>query len=125
MVKSTTEFFNDKMLMFAKISMDSFTYDLAETFFFPGKKTRGIYDKYMIERIFPYSLLTDTDIICVFFIFICKPESSWPDGKFRDVLFEVIKENETLHRLDMSHKFCEKFSARDDSLKKKLGYYSI
>ena len=76
MVKSTTEFFNDKMLMFAKISMDSFTYDLAETFFFPGKKTRGIYDKYMIERIFPYSLLTDTDIICVFSIFICKPESS-------------------------------------------------
>ena len=111
--------------MFAKISMESFTYDLTETFFFPGKKTREIYDKYMIERIFPYSLLTDTDIICVFFIFICKPESSLPDGKFRDVLFEVIKENEILHQLDMSHKFWEKFSARDDSLKKKLGYYSI
>ena len=51
----------------------------------------------MIEQIFPYSVLTDTDSICVFFIFICRPESNLPDGKFTDALFQVIKENEILH----------------------------
>ena len=54
----------------------------------------------------------DTDSICVFLIFICRPESNLPDGKFRDVLFEVIKENETLHRLDTSHKFGGKFFSK-------------
>ena len=48
-----------------------------------------------------------------------------PKVTFRDVLFEVIRENEILHRFDTSHKFWEKFSVRDESLKKKLGYYSI
>ena len=48
-----------------------------------------------------------------------------PDGKFRDALFEIIKENEILHPFDTSHKFWEKFSVTDESLKEKLGYYSI
>ena len=112
------------MLTFAKLLLESFAYDFTETFFFPGKKAREIYDKNMIEPIFPYSVLTNTDSICVFFIFICKPESSLPDGKFRDVLFEVIKENEILHRFDTSHKFLERFLVKDECLKKKLGYYS-
>ena len=60
-----------------------------------------------------------------FSFFICKSESSLPDGKFRDVLFEVTKENEILHRFDMSHKFWEKLSVRDESLEKKVGYYII
>ena len=83
--------------MFAKLSLESFAYDFAETFFFPNQKTKEIYNKYMTERIFPYSVLKDTDSICVFFIFISKPESSLPDGKFRDILFEVIKEHDILH----------------------------
>ena len=40
-------------------------------------------------------------------------------------MFEVIKENEILHRFDTSHKFWENFSVRDESFKKKLGCYSI
>ena len=83
--------------MFAKLSLESFTYDFTENFFFPGKKTKEIYDKYMIERIFPYSVLTDTESIYVFFNFICKLESNLLEEKFRDVLFEVIVENESLH----------------------------
>ena len=111
--------------MFAKLSLESFTYDFTETFFFPGKKRNEIYDKYMIEQIFLYLVLKDTDSICVVFIFIQKPESNLPDGKFRNVLLEITKENEILHRFDMSHKFWKIFSVRDESLKKKRGYYSI
>ena len=95
------------MLMFAKLSLKSFVYELAEIFFFPSNKTKTIFATYMIEGVFPYSVLRDTDIICLFFIFICKPESNTSDEKFRDVLFGVICENEILHRLDTSHKFWE------------------
>ena len=63
----------------------------------------------MMERIFPYSVLMDTGSICVFFIFICKPKSNFPDEKFRDVLFEVIRGNEILHQFDKSYTFWENF----------------
>ena len=53
--------------MFVKLSFESFTYDFTETFFFPGKETKEIYDKYMIEMIFP---LFNTDrygqYLCIF-----------------------------------------------------------
>ena len=124
-VAPTTRFFSGKILMFAKLSLKSFVHELDEIFFFPSNKTREIYDKYMIERTFPYSVLTDTDSICLFFMFICKPESNTPDEKFRDILFKVICENEILHRFDTSHEFWKKFGVRTTSLKKKLGYYAV
>ena len=109
------------MLMFSKISLESFAYDFTQTFFFPNKKRREIYGKYMIEQVFFYSILRDIASICVFFIFICKPESDLPNSKFR----EVIVENEIFHRFDTSQKLWENYSARNKSLKKKLGYFSI
>ena len=63
------------MLMFAKALLESFVYDLMETIFFPNKKTKEIFNKYMIKRILPLSVSTDTDSICVFLISICRPES--------------------------------------------------
>ena len=102
--KPTTSFFSGKMLIFAKTSLESFANDFTEIFFFPNKKTREIYNKYMIERVFLYSVLTDTDSICIFFIFICKLESYLSNSKFKDVLFEVIVENEILTHLTNSGK---------------------
>ena len=63
------------MLMFAKALLESFVYDLMETIFFPNKKTKEIFNKYMIKRILPLSVSTDTGSFCVFVIFICRPES--------------------------------------------------
>ena len=48
-----------------------------------------------------------------------------PVSKFRDFLFEVIVDNEILHRFGTSHEFWKNYSARNKSLKKKLGYISI
>ena len=79
----------------------------------------------MIERIFPYSILIDTDSICIFFISICKLESCAPDAVFRDVLFEVVIKNDVLHRFDTSHNFFQKYGVRNEHLKKKLGYLFI
>ena len=91
--------------MFAKISLESFTYEFTETLFFRNKKTREINNKCMIERVLPHGVLADTDSILRFFIFICRSESDRPDAKFRDALLEVICENETLQRFDTSHEF--------------------
>ena len=111
--------------MFPKVSLESFVYDLTEIFFFLNERTKEIYSYYMIERIFPYSILTDMDSICIFFIFICKPESCAPDSVFWDVLFKVIIKNDVLHRFDTSQKFWEKYGVRNEHLKKKLSYFFI
>lgn len=79
----------------------------------------------MIELIFSYSVLTDIDSICIFFIFICKSSCNVPNEKFRDVLFEVIINNKILNWLDTSPKFCGRFTVRDKDLRKKLGYFAI
>ena len=86
---------------------------------------REIYNKYMIEQVFSYSILTDRDSICIFFIFICKAEGDLYDSKARDILFEVIVENEISHRFDTSHEFWENYSARNKSFKKKLGHFNL
>ena len=41
------------MLMLAKVSLESFVYDLTKTFFFPNTQTKDLYNDYMIEKIFP------------------------------------------------------------------------
>ena len=51
-VKCTTRFLAGKMLMFAKLSLNFFIYQLAELFMFPGEIVQAIYDKYQIERVY-------------------------------------------------------------------------
>ena len=63
--------------------------------------------------------------MCFFKIFICKPKSCTPDSQLRDALFEVIINNCISHRFDTSHKFWEKYSVGNESLRKKLGYFLI
>ena len=53
-VTPTTLFFSGKMLMFIKISLISFIYDMLKTFCFPSEKSKYIFEKYMIEQIFLY-----------------------------------------------------------------------
>ena len=52
-VKCTTRFLAGKILMFAKLSLKSFIYSLAELSTFPDENdiVRKIYDEYLIERI--------------------------------------------------------------------------
>ena len=124
-VKPTTRFFRGKMLMFAKVSLISIVYDTIQAFCFPNKKTREIYEKYLIKYIYPYHTVTDTDSLSLFFIFVCKSETPVPDEKYRDCLFKVLIANEVYRRSDTSHDFWDKFSARNASLRRKLGYYEI
>ena len=62
-IKVTTRFMSGKLPMFAKLSLKSFIYTLAETLYFPNSTVKEIYRKYQIERILCYHVLTDTDSI--------------------------------------------------------------
>ena len=46
------------LLTFAKLSLKSFIYTLAEILFFPNATVKEIYKKYKIERIIIYHILT-------------------------------------------------------------------
>lgn len=50
-VKITARILFGKMLMFAKLSLMSFIYELVETFCFPNEKVKTIFDKYLIEKV--------------------------------------------------------------------------
>ena len=55
-VKLTARFFSEKMLMFAKLLLMSFIYDMLETFYFPNNKTEIIYRSYGIKKNFSYHI---------------------------------------------------------------------
>ena len=62
-IKSTRRFMSGKLLMFAKLSLKSFIYSLVELVTFPEEHPiiSKIYEKYEVERIFCYHVLTVTD----------------------------------------------------------------
>ena len=68
-VNLTTRFLNGKMLMFSKVYIKSFVYDLIDTFMFPDETTKEIYDKYNINKCYLHQTLTDTDSPLIFFYF--------------------------------------------------------
>ena len=114
-VKLTTRFFSGKMLMFAKLSLMSFIYETLETFYFPNDKTKIIYSSYGIEKIL--------QSLC--FIIICGENNPILKARFRDIIFEIIVQNDIIKGFDTSNEFWEKFLARAKSLEKKLGYFEI
>ena len=78
-IKCTTRFMSGKLLMFAKLSLKSFFYSLVELLAFPEENTivSEIFDKYEIERIFCYHVLTDTNSTSIQFIIISDETSTF------------------------------------------------
>ena len=89
-VNVTTRFFNGKMLMFSKISLKSFVYDLTDVFMFPNEDINKIYEMYKVEKCFLYQNLTDTDSTSIFFIFVCDLGRTVDEAKSRKTIFEVM-----------------------------------
>ena len=89
-VNVTTRFFNGKMLMFSKISLKSFVYDLTYVFMFPNEDINKIYEKYKVEKCFLYQNLTDTDSTSIFCVFICDLGRTVDEAKSRKIIFEVM-----------------------------------
>ena len=110
-VKVTTSFLSGKILIFAKLSSMSFIYEMLETFSFTDEKVQKMYDKYLIEKVHIYYVLTETDSTCLQFLFISNSESEICEKKYRDIIFEVIVASEIYNKFDSSHEYWEKFSS--------------
>ena len=80
-IKCTTRFMSGKLLTFAKLSLKSFIYSLVELLYFPQENpvVAEIYEKYKIEIIFCYHVLTDTESTSIQFIIISDIDSTYPE----------------------------------------------
>ena len=103
--------------MFAKLSLISFIYELIETFYFPTNTVKKIYQKYSIQKVYIYHVLTDTNSTSLKFTFIIDVESEIPENQFRNIIFEIIITSKIYDRFDLLHKHWEKFNAREKTLK--------
>ena len=78
------------MLMFSKVSIKSFAYDLIDVFMFPTEETKKIYNEYKMRKGFAYQNLTETDNTSIFFVFICNFLCSVNEKNSRKIIFKVF-----------------------------------
>ena len=69
-VKLTTRFLRGKMLMFSKVSIKSFVYDLIDVFMFPNQEIREIFQKYQVEKCYLSKLNWHRQQIYVFCFYL-------------------------------------------------------
>ena len=124
-VKVTSRFIKGKMLMFAKLSIKSFVYDMIDVFCFPNTDIQSIYDSYHIEKCFLYQNLTDTDSTSLLFLFICDLQCVLPESEARKVIFECMIKSKILERLDVSDEFWKQFDVHNVKTKKQMGLFEI
>ena len=124
-VKLTTRFLFGKMLIIVKLSLMSFIYEMLETLCFPNKKVQEIFRKYGTEKIYIYPMLTDAGSTSLKFLFVSDTDRDVPESKHKDIIFEVITASEVYNRFESSHEYWEKFDARNEDLRKFLGYFEI
>ena len=123
-VKITTRFIKGKMLMFSKVSLKSFVYDIIDNFCFPDEKVKEIYDRHKIIKTFVYLILTDTDSCLLQFTFITELKSSISEDEARKLIFEILLLKKS-DRLDTSDEFFDQFLCRNKSTKKQVGLYEV
>ena len=75
------------MLIFSKVSIKSFVYDLIDVFMFPNQEIQEIYRQYQVNKSYLYQNLTDTDSSSMFFVFICDLNSCVSEDKARNIIF--------------------------------------
>ena len=120
-----TRFLNGKMLMFSKVSIKSFAFDLIDVFMFPNAKIQEIYEKYKVNRCYLDQNLTDTDSTSMFFVFVCNLDINIRDDKARNIIFEVMLKSKVFDRLDLSAEFYKQFNCQNEQLKKQVGFFEI
>ena len=126
-IKCTTRFMSRKLLVFAKLSLKSFFHSLVELLAFPEQNpiVSNIYDKYDINRIFCYHVLTNTDSASLQFIIVSDPRSSYPECKVRDILFEIFSNTEIRDQFDKPDEFWRGFGVHCPQNPKVLGIYEV
>ena len=113
------------MLMFSKVSIKSFVYDIIDVFMFSNEEIKNFYQKYKINKCLVEQNLTDTDSTSIFFVFICDLACDVREDEARDIIFEVMLKSKIFNRLDLSHEYFEKFNRQNTNLKKRVRYFEV
>ena len=102
-------------------------YSLVELLSFPEENLiiSKIYEKYGIEKILCYHVLTDTDSTSIQFLIVSDPSSTYPECDVRDILFENFFSTEIRERFDKSDEFWRRFGLHCPQNQKVLGLYEI
>ena len=113
--------------MFAKLSLKSFIYLLIAMLTFPEEHpiVSKIYDKYDIEGIMCYHVLTDTDSTSIQFVIVSDPTSTYPECDVRDISFEIFSSTEIRDRFDKCDKFWKQFGVHCLQNQKVLGLCEV
>ena len=101
----TSTFIKRNMLMFSKVLIRSFVYDLIDVFCFPDETVNETYCKNSIIKCHFYLNLTNTDSCSIFFNFICKKECDIAESESRNLIFEILKQWKIIKRFDLSDEF--------------------
>ena len=125
--KCTTRFMSGKLLMFAKISLKSFIYSIVELLYSPEENpiVATIYEKYDIEKIYCYHILTDTDSTSIKFVIVSNADSTYPESKIRNIWFEIFFKTELNERFNKSDDFWSRLNVQRPQDKKVLGLYKV
>ena len=93
------------MLMFSKVSIKSFVYDLIDVFMFPTDEIKKIYQKYKVNQCYLDQNLTDPDNTSIFFVFVCDLSCNVREDEARNIIFEVMLKSKVFDRLDLSAEY--------------------
>ena len=113
---------NGKML-FSKISLVSFAYDIVDVFAFPDDDVKDVFPKVDVTKSYLYLILTDVDSVSLQFIFICKVSCGITEEKASELIFEILIKLKIKGCLDLSDNFWVIFNAQNKGRKKKFGLY--
>ena len=113
------------MLIFSKVSLKSFVYNLIDVFCFPNEKVKMIYDQCYIITCHLYLNKTDTDSCSTFFNFICMDICNVRESESRKVIFEILKQSKIAKRLVLSDRFWQQFEMQNENTRKVMGLYEI
>ena len=125
-IKCTTRFMSGKLFMFAKLLLKSFIYSLVELLYFSEENSIvfQICKQHEIEKIH-YHILTATDSTSIQTVIVSNADSTFPESKTHDILFEIFSKTEIVNRFDNSDDFWMKFNTHKLQDKKVLGLYEV
>ena len=106
------------MLMFRKVLVKSFVYDMIDVFMFLNEEIQKIYDRCKINHCYLNQNLTDTYSTSVFFVFICDLQCNVKEDNARNIIFEVMLKSKIFDRLDLSAEFFKRFNCCNEDLRK-------
>ena len=112
------------MLMFSKVSIRSFVYDLIDTFSFSDNEITEIYARHDIIKCFIYVILTDTDSCSIQFLFLTDLKSHITENETRKLISEIIL-LKVGQRIDTSDDFYAQFLCQNKKIKKRLVFMRL